>query len=358
MTGHPAERPLATLSLDLDDAWAYLRTRGDDDWAQAPSILDLAVRRLIPLLAELDLRLTVFAVGRDARHPAGREVLAELAGAGHEIASHSFSHRPDLPSLPTDDIRRDVEATAEAICSATGQLPSGFRCPSFGRSPALVDSLLRLGYRYDASVLPTSMSLLLRSYFGRRLRVEQLRGTKQPELFGPADNVLLPLSPFRWASRYGSLLELPVSTLPLLRTPFHMSYLQALGQMSTAVASAYLQLSLAALRARGVPPSFLLHPPDVLDAADAPRLAYLPGMGRSWEDKLAQLHGSLSLLTKGFTVVPLGELASQLATASLPIRTPRGRREHSAAGTGALTRWPVERARRVGVGIGEPSVSP
>ena len=30
-------RPCASLSLDLDNAWSYLKTRGDDAWTAMPS---------------------------------------------------------------------------------------------------------------------------------------------------------------------------------------------------------------------------------------------------------------------------------------------------------------------------------
>lgn len=316
-------RPLATLSLDLDDVWAYLRTRGDRDWAGAPSVLPLAVERLLPVLSALDVRITVFVVGRDAERPEGREAVRALAGAGHEIASHSLLHRGELASLPESGIADDLRRAADAIGDVTGHRPVGFRCPSFGSSPALLRTLVDDGYAYDASVLPTSLAPLLKLYYRARVRLAEA-GRPEQDLFGPASSALLPLTPFRWGGAGAGLLELPVSTVPLLRTPVHMSYLQALGATSPRLAHGYLRFALAALRARGVPPSFLLHPTDLLDTRDAPRLDFFPGMARASAEKLAQLRRALTSLAGAFDVVPLGEAARRLQGVRLPVRRAGG----------------------------------
>ena len=38
-------RPLASISLDLDDLWSYLKTHGDQSWPERPSYLDRFVPR-------------------------------------------------------------------------------------------------------------------------------------------------------------------------------------------------------------------------------------------------------------------------------------------------------------------------
>ena len=323
MTSSGPARPMATLSLDLDDVWAYLRTRGDRDWESAPSVLPLAVERLLPVLDGLGLRITVFVVGRDTARPEGREAIRALADAGHEIASHSQLHRGELAALPAVEVEADLREAADGIEAITGRRPTGFRCPSFGSSPTLVQLLVEDGYAYDASILPTSLAPLLRLYY--RARMSTGDADQPQDLFGPPSSAVLPLAPFRWATPDGpGLLELPVSTMPLLRTPVHMSYLQALGSTSRPLAERYLTAALRLLRARHVPPSFLLHPPDLLDARDAPALAFFPGMARPAADKVGQLRAALTALAGDFDVVPLGEAARRLLGVELPVRPVRG----------------------------------
>ena len=323
MTAAHEERRLATLSLDLDDVWAYLRTKGDMEWARAPSVLALAVSRLLPLLDHLQLRITVFVVGRDAERPAGAEVVQMLVQAGHEVASHSFLHRGDLPILAPHDIAEDLERTAAAITAAAGRPPLGFRCPSFGTSASLLQALHKLGYTYDASVLPTYLSPLLRAYYRSRLYAHSGPRDHGSDLFGPAANATLPLAPFRWRIDGSTLLELPVSTIPFLRTPMHMSYLNVVGAVSAPIANGYFSAGLAALKVRGVAPSFLLHPTDLIDGRDAPALSFFPGMARPWQAKLDQLQQTLARLASGFAVMPLGKAAARLRDRELALRTPR-----------------------------------
>ena len=52
-------QPIASLSLDLDNKWSYLKTRGDQRWEEFPSYLDGVVPRVLQLLDDLDLRATV-----------------------------------------------------------------------------------------------------------------------------------------------------------------------------------------------------------------------------------------------------------------------------------------------------------
>ena len=56
----------ASLSLDLDHQWSYMKTHGDPGWESFPSYLDTAVPRILYFLAERNLKITFFFVGQDA----------------------------------------------------------------------------------------------------------------------------------------------------------------------------------------------------------------------------------------------------------------------------------------------------
>lgn len=85
-------KPAASLSLDLDNLWSYLKIHGDPGWESLPSYLDVAVPRILAFLAERGLSITFFVVGQDAEREENREALASIAAAGHEIGNHSFHH--------------------------------------------------------------------------------------------------------------------------------------------------------------------------------------------------------------------------------------------------------------------------
>ena len=89
-------KPLASLSLDLDNKWSYVKTHGDEGWESFPSYLDVVVPRVLEFLHERQLKITFFVVGQDAVLPKNRHALRSLADAGHEIGNHSFHHEPWL----------------------------------------------------------------------------------------------------------------------------------------------------------------------------------------------------------------------------------------------------------------------
>ncbi|HEX4778174.1 MAG TPA: polysaccharide deacetylase family protein, partial [Acidimicrobiia bacterium] len=85
-------KKLASLSLDLDNQWSYMKTHGDAGWDSYPSYLDVVVPRVLDLLAARGLRITFFVVGQDAALDRNRDAIASLSAAGHEIGNHSFRH--------------------------------------------------------------------------------------------------------------------------------------------------------------------------------------------------------------------------------------------------------------------------
>jgi hypothetical protein len=290
-------------SIDLDDAWAYLRARGLSGWEAAPTVIPLAADRFRGLLEEADIAAaTVFVVGRDARLAPGRAAIHRFQAKGWEIADHSLEHRGELASRPSQEIRRDLVASREAIAQVTGTLPAGFRCPSFGASPSLSGSLRALGYAYDASPLPTSLVPLLRLYH----RIVAGHGEHAPS-YG---NLRSAFGPLR-AHRRDGMVEVPTTTLPVLRLPFHGSYLSALASRSVGLASAYARFADRLCRTSRLDVSFLLHPTDVLDRDDAPHLAFFPGMDVPWARKRQLLVEVLRRLSDGRRVITLGAAAAQ-----------------------------------------------
>lgn len=59
-------KPVASLSLDLDNQWSYMKTHGDPGWESYPSYLDILVPRFLEFLQQQNLTITVFIVGQDA----------------------------------------------------------------------------------------------------------------------------------------------------------------------------------------------------------------------------------------------------------------------------------------------------
>ena len=91
-------KPIASLSLDLDNQWSYMKTHGDAGWDTFPSYLDVVVPRVLAFLKERDLKITFFIVGQDAALEKNREAIASIAAAGSLEMLATVSLRTRLPS--------------------------------------------------------------------------------------------------------------------------------------------------------------------------------------------------------------------------------------------------------------------
>jgi peptidoglycan-N-acetylglucosamine deacetylase len=309
-------KPIASLSLDLDDRWSYLRTAGEPAWADSRSYLDMVVPRILETLAQHRVRATVFIVGRDAAQTAHRDVLTEIA-ASHDVGNHSFEHDQRMHRWPEEELEDDVTRTEDAIEDATGKRPEGFRGPGYTVSATTLRVLRRRGYEYDASTLPSYLGPLARAFYFRATRLESADRDARGELFGSFADGRRPLRPYYWVVNGGELLEMPVTTFPGVKVPIHVSYVSHLARYSPRLARVYIEAALRACRAAGVGPSLLLHPPDFLGPEDAPDLAFFPGMRTPAGVKLDVVHTYLTALTERFDVRPVGEHARELRRATL-----------------------------------------
>lgn len=316
-------KPIASLSLDLDNKWSYLKTHGDAGWQSFPSYLDIVVPRVLRFLQERNQRITFFIVGQDAALPENRAVLRSLAEAGHEIGSHSFKHEPWLHLYSEKEIETELAMAEESIEAATGVRPRGFRGPGFSCSASTLNVLIRRGYQYDASTFPTFLGPLARLYYFMTARFSSDEKDKRKQLFGKLSDGFRPLRPYRWKTDAGTIVEIPVTTMPGPKLPIHASYLLYLATFSAFTARLYMRMAVRMCKLTRTAPSFLLHPTDFLDTQDAPEMAFFPAMKMPHEKKLALMGKFLDRLGAHFQVLPMQEHAAFAANdPHLPTREP------------------------------------
>ena len=322
--GERCSKPTSSLSLDLDNKWSYLKTHGDAGWELWPSYLHIVVPRVLEFLKQRNLTITWFIVGQDAAFPHHREVLKSIADAGHEIGNHSFKHEPWLHLYPEADIEAELVKTEAAIEAVTGVRTRGFRGPGFSLSESVLRVLKRRGYEYDCSTFPTYLGPLARAYYFMTAKLPKEEKAKRSKLFGSISDGLRPLKPYQWNLGSESLTEIPVTTLPIFKTPIHLSYLLYLGKFSRLAAKLYFRMALTMCRVTGTQPSILLHPLDFLGCDDDKDkdLSFFPAMDQPAEKKLALANELFAMLTKAFDVVPMGEHARRVNNGKLRTRLP------------------------------------
>ena len=263
-------RGVCAVSVDLDPIPCYYRIHG-----LGPSPADLRTliaRRCIPRFAEILARhgisatffvvgedLDVDALGADAR--AARAHVRDLARAGHEIANHSYSHPYDLARQSRERVEDEITRAHELASELAERPVDGFRAPGYDLSPAMIETLMRLGYKYDSSVFPAPGYYVAKAaVMGAMAAIGKKSGavlTNPRALSAPAD-------PYRpdprapWRRGQATLVELPVAVTPRWRTP-------AIGTSLLLAPSWIRARLLAAMRGRQLF-NFELHGIDLADA--------------------------------------------------------------------------------------------
>jgi hypothetical protein len=217
------------ISVDLDGIDCYYRIHG---LGAAPAelehaILERALPRAAALFAQKDARVTWFVIGRDAdgsgdkARTANADRLRVLAAHGDELGNHSYSHPYDMARLGAQAVDHEIES-CHRVLRELGATPRGFRAPGYDVSPAMLDALARLGYRYDSSIFPAP------GYYAAKAAVM----TALAALGRPSGAVLTnpraiaaPADPYRpsmtspWRRGQAPLVELPIAVTPWTRVP-------------------------------------------------------------------------------------------------------------------------------------------
>jgi peptidoglycan-N-acetylglucosamine deacetylase len=289
-------RPVAVVSVDVDPVDLHLVGYGYPDLPPDPSVYLRALPRLLEIFAACGVRATLFMVGRDATEQSS--AIASATAAGHEIASHTWSHPIGFASLPAEWQEKELGHSRRALERAAGRPVVGFRAPNFDMNARAASRLLAAGYRYDASAYPSPMLLPARAVLA----------LKSANPLGVLAMKPWPLTwrrmPYDWHVKGGVLREFPVATTPGLRMPVY----HTLRYYSN---DARFERQLEGFARRGETLSYVLHAVDALgmaeDGVDA-RLGKHPGMDRTLAAKRALLERTLRLIASRFEPRPYAEL--------------------------------------------------
>ncbi len=143
------------ITVDVEDWYHICGLKKNPVVAPSQFRVRRNIEAILELLSEYNIKATFFILGQIA------EVKPELAPliskAGHEIASHGYSHRL-ITSLSEDEFRSEIRKTDQIIEKQTGVKPIGFRAPqwslSLSKTPWAFEILVQEGYLYDSSLNP------------------------------------------------------------------------------------------------------------------------------------------------------------------------------------------------------------
>ena len=150
-------RIVNAMTIDVEDYFHVSVFDGlvpRHSWGSMESRVVGNTERILEMFEEEGVRGTFFVLGWVAeRHP---RLVREIAGLGHEIASHGFEHRLVYDMTPAA-FRADIRRSKDLLESAAGTPVLGYRAPSYSvtsRSLWALDVLIEEGFVYDASIFP------------------------------------------------------------------------------------------------------------------------------------------------------------------------------------------------------------
>lgn len=148
---------LNALTIDVEDYFqteAMASAAPCQDWGSLDSRVEPNTWRLLELLDRHRAKATLFFLGWVAQRCP--QLVAAAAAHGHEVACHSYWHRP-VYRLTPEEFREDTRRAKDVIESCSGQSVTGYRAPSFSMLSGMDwarDTLAEEGFVYSSSSHP------------------------------------------------------------------------------------------------------------------------------------------------------------------------------------------------------------
>jgi Polysaccharide deacetylase len=223
---------LSTIQVDLDSIWTYQRYL-DKQIPQhhCDPVYSQAIARFLDLFAKYKIKATFFVIGQDARNPEQVKYIRKIIEQGHEIANHSMSHPLNFAELSLESAKQEIVLAHDLLKSIMFKDPVGFRAPLFSVNQQVLSLLEELGYKYDASIIPSAVFPCLMKTAHSVLNLRWVDLNSGNISFGKAPrSIYAPDNQDITHCGTMNIKEVPVSVSGFLRFPMHSTYIFALGR--------------------------------------------------------------------------------------------------------------------------------
>lgn len=179
--------PKIYLTLDVEE-WFHANYKHIDisKYSYDESNLELNIDRFISLCANYNIQSTCFVLGQVAEKKPS--IVKKLFRAGHEIASHGYSHQLIYDMSPKD-FKKDLFKSCDILQNITGEKVLGFRAPCWSVNKNNISwfySILQeAGIRYSSSVYPAKTFLYGIPGFPEIMHYPDVNGTTSDVLEVP-----------------------------------------------------------------------------------------------------------------------------------------------------------------------------
>ena len=145
------------MTVDVEDylhVSAFERHIRRQDWDALPCRVERNTDRVLEIFADHDVKATFFMLGWVAeRYPS---LVRRIVDAGHELASHGYSHVRVTQQTPPE-FRNDVVRTKQLLEDMSGAPIRGYRAASYSIGADNLWALTILqetGHQYSSSIYP------------------------------------------------------------------------------------------------------------------------------------------------------------------------------------------------------------
>lgn len=272
------------LTIDVEDYFqvaALAEAVGQDDWHSMEYRVEANTDRLLELFDQRNIKATFFTLGWVAEK--SPILVRRIKDAGHEIASHGYSHQLVYNQTP-EVFREETRRSKDVLENIIGEPIFGYRAASYSitaQSRWALDILYEEGFTWDSSIFPVH-----HDRYG-------MPGT--------------PFAPYQLQTpNGGKLTEFPLSTCPLgsYRLPI------AGGGYFRLFPYWFSRWGLGRINRAGQPFIFYLHPWEI--DTEQPRLKVKPLSRFRHYNNLDKCMNRLESLLEDFDFGPVSRVLSEV----------------------------------------------
>jgi len=177
---HATDDYFNAVSFDIEEWYhANYEDVAFDEFQNSPTNLEDNVDKLIDLCAKHNVKSTCFVLGSVAKNKP--HIVKKLYEAGHEIASHGFSHKL-VYNMTEHEFSDDLKLSKNILEEITGESVNGFRAPSWSVNRDILhwyyNILEENEFIYSSSVYPAYTYLYGIPDFNRYAHYPEINGKK------------------------------------------------------------------------------------------------------------------------------------------------------------------------------------
>lgn len=145
------------FTIDVEDYYqveAFSKVVDRSTWSTYPSRVEANTDLLLEMLQESGVEATFFVLGCVAEQ--APSIVKKIAAAGHEVASHGYSHRL-IYSQRQEDFIEETRRSKAILEDQAQQEVIGYRAATYSitkNSLWALDVLTEAGFKYDSSIFP------------------------------------------------------------------------------------------------------------------------------------------------------------------------------------------------------------